>query len=334
MFRICSFIICCFIFLLSGFNAVFAVDNKELSNILQMPSVPPMTDKRVVSDSAQPIKVSDNDSNVQRTSSTVEKISFDISSNNSKTTAIEKPGVQEGTNSLATSEMPQTEDVEEETKVSELIKIEPIFPKADAVQNVKSKNLGPKDSLGCFLDKQTRDIDSYTFSRQDMTTSLCVDTCSSKGFRYAATQYSSHCFCGDSYGSYGKADNCDMICSGNAKEICGGPWANSVYDLEDASGLIAKKISAKKDSLGCFLDKQTRDIDSYTFSRQDMTTSLCVDTCSSKGFRYAATQYSSHCFCGDSYGSYGKADNCDMTCSGNAKEICGGPWANSVYDLR
>ena len=41
--------------------------------------------------------------------------------------------------------------------------------------------------------------------------------------------FSSQCFCGNSYGLYGLATNCNMACNGNSNEICGGNWANSVY---------------------------------------------------------------------------------------------------------
>jgi hypothetical protein len=47
--------------------------------------------------------------------------------------------------------------------------------------------------------------------------------------------------------------------------------------------------------------------------------------------RHAVCQ---HCFCGNSYGKYGQAANCDMKCSGNAGEICGGSFANSVYSIK
>ena len=49
-----------------------------------------------------------------------------------------------------------------------------------------------------------------------------------------------------------------------------------------------------------------------------------------QGFKYAATQFTSHCFCGDSYDKYGKANNCNMKCAASA-ETCGGAWANQVY---
>jgi len=42
------------------------------------------------------------------------------------------------------------------------------------------------------------------------------------------------------------------------------------------------------------------------------------------------------CFCGNSYGLYGKSIFCNVSCGGNASEICGGSqakgqFANDVY---
>ncbi len=40
------------------------------------------------------------------------------------------------------------------------------------------------------------------------------------------------------------------------------------------------------------------------------------------------------CHCGDLYGLYGSAENCDVPCTGGAKgEICGGLYANSIYQV-
>ncbi len=52
-----------------------------------------------------------------------------------------------------------------------------------------------------------------------------------------------------------------------------------------------------------------------------------------QGKDYAGVQFSTACFCGDSYGAQGEAteSDCNMQCSGNANQMCGGPSRNSVY---
>ena len=77
-----------------------------------------------------------------------------------------------------------------------------------------------------------RDINGFTTHSNRLTNELCISMCKEKGFKYAGTQFSTHCFCGNQYGSYGEANNCNMNCSGNIDQICGGSWANSVYQSE------------------------------------------------------------------------------------------------------
>ena len=94
--------------------------------------------------------------------------------------------------------------------------------------------------IGCYRDEGSiRDIGGYYFRSGSMTHAKCSKTCLKKGFKYAGAQYADYCFCGNSYGKYGKADNCNMPCTGNKNEICGGAWANSVYALEGADNTPA-----------------------------------------------------------------------------------------------
>ncbi len=90
----------------------------------------------------------------------------------------------------------------------------------------------PFQYLGCFADRHDRDMNGYTFQSGSMTTEKCIATCRERGFAFAGTQFSNHCFCDNNYGRYGVATNCTMTCSGNRREKCGGTWANSVYRVK------------------------------------------------------------------------------------------------------
>ncbi len=94
------------------------------------------------------------------------------------------------------------------------------------------------------------------------------------------------------------------------------------------------QIPGQASYLGCFKDQGDRDISGFFVERSDMATEQCVSICTQKGFAYASTQYGRQCFCGNSYGKFGPANNCDMKCEGNPNQMCGGFWANSVYRLR
>lgn len=43
----------------------------------------------------------------------------------------------------------------------------------------------------------------------------------------------SDCWCGDSYGLYGRLDEneCNIVCNGSAGSMCGGDKANNIYEL-------------------------------------------------------------------------------------------------------
>jgi uncharacterized protein len=94
-------------------------------------------------------------------------------------------------------------------------------------------------ALGCFKDQgdatpgtNGRDLDGFVMSSPAMTTTACMNTCRAQGFRFAGMQSGNQCFCGNNYGRSGTATDCNTKCSGDAAEICGGTWANSVYQVQ------------------------------------------------------------------------------------------------------
>ena len=63
-----------------------------------------------------------------------------------------------------------------------------------------------------------------------------------------------------------------------------------------------------------------------------MTNPKCQSLCLQKGFKYAGTEYSSECFCGNSLSAEKAAEsNCNYKCEGNYQEICGGYWHISIH---
>ncbi|AEA34567.1 WSC domain-containing protein [Hippea maritima] len=91
--------------------------------------------------------------------------------------------------------------------------------------------------LGCFKDQgdpfglRGRDLAAFGFRSDRMTPNLCMRECARRGYRYAGVQYSGYCFCGNRYARFGRATNCNMRCTGDSNKICGGSWANDVYDV-------------------------------------------------------------------------------------------------------
>lgn len=191
-------------------------------------------------------------------------------------------------------------------------------------------------AAACFKDQATRDLDGHAATRGDMTPQTCIAICRSQGFAYAGAQFAAWCFCANGYGRYGPADNCDMKCSGDPNQICGGSWANSVYSVALGTPVapgssVQAPSTAPAGSLGCYKDESVRDLDGYSMTSGNMTLQTCVSTCAGRGFAFAGAQFGAWCFCGNRFGRYGRADRCDMPCNGDRSQICGGGMANSIY---
>lgn len=94
--------------------------------------------------------------------------------------------------------------------------------------------------LGCFRDTRPLDLDGHHARSANNTPLRCVAICADLGFAYAGLQYGESCLCGNQYGRYGTADNCNLPCTGNLNLNCGGYLANSVY----STGITPSAISA------------------------------------------------------------------------------------------
>lgn len=88
---------------------------------------------------------------------------------------------------------------------------------------------GGAQFLGCFKDTSDFDLDGHLERSRTNTPQSCIATCRGMGFRYAGLQYGESCLCGNSYGRYGRAENCSYVCTGDPSQVCGGYSSNSVY---------------------------------------------------------------------------------------------------------
>jgi hypothetical protein len=84
--------------------------------------------------------------------------------------------------------------------------------------------------IGCYKDTNAPfDLDGDLIRDPANTPKKCIEHCRNKGFAYAGVQYGESCLCGNSYGRYGPADNCNMPCTGDGSQTCGGFYANMVF---------------------------------------------------------------------------------------------------------
>tara|TARA_Y100000389_G_scaffold205054_1_gene262492 strand:- start:1587 stop:3932 length:2346 start_codon:yes stop_codon:yes gene_type:complete len=109
-------------------------------------------------------------------------------------------------------------------------------------------NWSVKDK-GCFRDGGRRDLPKYHGYTNDKRS--CAKKAFTHGHRMFGLQWYGQCFSGNSYGKYGKANNCNTKCRyGNRRDNCGGGWANKVYEIGDTwyhMGRVPKNYAPKKD---------------------------------------------------------------------------------------
>ncbi|XP_053406365.1 uncharacterized protein LOC123566284 [Mercenaria mercenaria] len=176
--------------------------------------------------------------------------------------------------------------------------------------------------VGCYEDKSNRILGGNFSSDASMTVEKCVQTCSYEGVNFGGVEYASQCFCGERLKrGYTKHPDsaCSTNCAGDSSQKCGGFWKISVY--------------ATNNYIGCFVDNPGRILEGPSTSSSQMTTETCLKFCKDAGKRFALTQYSSQCFCGNNISDYQQKDDseCSYNCAGANSEKCGGFWRGSLY---
>jgi glucan 1,3-beta-glucosidase len=146
---------------------------------------------------------------------------------------------------------------------------------------------------------------------------------------------------------------CTTPCSGNAGEICGGTWRLGLYSYLTCNSTSLDPPAPGWKFKGCFTDS----VSARTLSVQAsvpgaMTVKLCQAACKRLGYVYAGVEYAVECCNSPSSlslkiggtlkkvtNSFPGCDNllqhgggpaldgssgCNMPCSGNSSEVCGG----------
>jgi hypothetical protein len=88
---------------------------------------------------------------------------------------------------------------------------------------------------GCYPDSNTRALPNEL-----MATGATVESCiaAAKGYSFAGVQDGHQCWAGNDPGATKAAEtSCNMPCTANTKETCGGEWFNSVYAVGGISSI-------------------------------------------------------------------------------------------------
>lgn len=180
-----------------------------------------------------------------------------------------------------------------------------------------------------------------------MTIATCESNCTSLSFDLWALENTGECYCGSAAtplpaGAFPMfSSDCQMVCAGDASEICGGWGYFSLYGTAATPPALTPAISPPKVTYvdeGCNTEgTSVRALSGTTHASNAMTIGECGAFCQSSGFLWFGLEYSSECYCGNgldvtSSNTTLLADSgCGMPCSGDATEVCGGPNRLSVY---
>ncbi|KAJ7842084.1 WSC domain-containing protein, partial [Mycena leptocephala] len=175
---------------------------------------------------------------------------------------------------------------------------------------------------GCFIDECSNRIlanASYT-DVNSLTIEKCIAFCDSKKLEYCGLEYGSECYGGNSLKATARnVTECNMKCSGNTGESCGAGNRIRVYMKSASPPDNWKPQGCYKDSIGSRTLPQGTTIDG------GMTAEKCTTACQAKGSTLAGLEYSKECWCGNSINeSFAVTEGCDMACSGDPSQICGG----------
>lgn len=199
-------------------------------------------------------------------------------------------------------------------------------------------------TLGCYSDSVSNRSLNVTGTGESIE--LCATYCSS--YQYFGVEYGSRCYCGNTLtASTLPNSSCNVACSLNSNEVCGGSNALNVYQntnyvASTASSTPAASASASTSTsslsllagtraIGCYADNTvSRSLSILAYSNSANTPSTCASTCRSLGYKFSGTEYSTQRYCGNyllnsAAPSTGLASSgCSMTCSGDSSQICGG----------
>ena len=155
----------------------------------------------------------------------------------------------------------------------------------------------------------------------------CSNSCDS-GYHLSGTSCTpNQCSCSNGNSATGSS------CLTHNTEICS--TCDAGYEL--SNNVCLRTISGLTYPDNCYGDSSNKDLPhrlTDTPAGLPDSTVWCRSQCGALGYIYAGVQFTNECYCGNSFGKYGKKPNsdCDMACedtSGNKN--CGGGSRNNVY---
>ncbi|KAF5325137.1 hypothetical protein D9619_009969 [Psilocybe cf. subviscida] len=189
----------------------------------------------------------------------------------------------------------------------------------------------PWVSFGCYTDNtSSRTLKTAATSDvTNMTIEECIAFCTPTGYTFAGLEFGRECFCDFNIEATGvpATNGCNMECTGDSTEICGGA---------DRINIFKRIIPSGWSSVGCFTDQSPQRTlkTAATSDVAGMTIEECASFCTPLGFQFAGVEFGRECFCDNIIESTGApaTDGCNMPCTGDSNEVCGGADRINIYN--
>lgn len=192
---------------------------------------------------------------------------------------------------------------------------------------------------GCWTDESDRQLGGESYVGDAMTPASCINFCESKGYQFAGVEYARECFCGHQIRSKStKKDDseCAMACTGDSSLTCGGPDRLNIYQRGTSTSVNTNPGPAGWSYMSCYEDSvYARTLTVRVETSTPNSVASCTSACKNAGYKYAGVEWSSECWCDNEIRSArtGGFNDCDMICSGNPNEYCGGSQRLNLYQL-
>lgn len=205
--------------------------------------------------------------------------------------------------------------------------------------------------VGCFKENNPgRQLATVAYTdTTNNTNGKCVNACYAQGYRFAGTQYSQECWCGQAIPiQKGDNANCNYGCTGSAGQACGGngilkdsTWISLFADSTRFDGntttapLQLTQSVGNANFIGCYVDVQGKTLRRITTSSNIMTVDACAAWCGSS-YAYFGLEYAQECSCDVAINPASTVTDqaqCNMPCKGSNSQYCGGPSRMQVYKV-
>ncbi|KAJ3755049.1 WSC domain-containing protein [Lentinula raphanica] len=176
-----------------------------------------------------------------------------------------------------------------------------------------------------------------------MTLETCVAFCNSVDFIFAGVEFANEILNFQDCDSTiqipsvpSDLADCDLACSGNSSELCGGSDNILIYTNGQPAPVIIQDVG-EWTYAGCFTDSVAmRTLSIGIDVPAGVVAASCTAACQTENFSVAGLENGQECWCGNALGNssiHVGDDDCRNVCISDHSEYCGAPDRLAVYDF-